>query len=492
MSDQEVFPVEIYTQIIKNICPTALSARIAHVQVMFEPPITSSPLVESQNRTELLTLSLVSRYWMYLCRCIFYSLVLTAAPEQFEKRNQFTQLIAHPLCTFRKYVKVLLLQDPPPTSELPSFVVEFLPYLTFFPEAKSLCLRDVDFGAYARSEWNRFSDLIFNSQQHSLIFIRCIFRSPELLTAGLAQCSKLYGFHFTSHNPLVFLRPSQMLQSESYQGEVTLPLSFGASVKDLNFSALYPAFLGASTVQTLETHLHRVCNSKRRLQITTFQFHVALERFGEVQQGIDFLAKFISEKLDRSLLSFLCLNVMIFVRYQRDFDDLARSVARLSKLENILLCLIPPRRELENNAFVKRQSQHNRAFIMMMLNSVSSTRLNTVFFLVDSVHNAEDLRFFDWEAIGSILLRPEYAGLESVAFDCTGKTDEWVEEAVTWLDTNVSGHIPPHIVLGVGGVTLTSLISTRHTRNAVRVQALTSKVFGSCQVLISLVDFYLD
>ncbi|KAH8795145.1 hypothetical protein DL96DRAFT_1294727 [Flagelloscypha sp. PMI_526] len=122
---------------------------------------------------------------------------------------------------------------------------------------------------------------------------------------------------------------------------------------------------------------------------------------------------------------------MIFVTYQRDFDDLARSVSRLSKLENLLLCLIPPRRELENNAFVQ---------------SLSSTRLNTVFFLVDSVHNAEDLGFFDWEAIGNVLLRPEYAGLESVAFDCTGKTDEWVEEAVTWLETNVSGHSTTHCV----------------------------------------------
>ncbi|KAH8826469.1 hypothetical protein DL96DRAFT_1608059, partial [Flagelloscypha sp. PMI_526] len=483
MSHQEIFPVEIYAQIISNISPTVLSAMVEHTRLMLEPRKSLSPLVDSQHLSDLLALSLVSRFWLGVCRRIFYSLIFTGAHEQGEKRDQFAQLLEHPLCTFRKHVRVLILQDPLSGSVVPPFAVDFLSYLALLPEAKSLCLRDVDFRAYTSEEWNQFSPLIFDPEQHSLVFIRCNFSNPDLLSKGLMQCSKLYGFHFTSYEQPMFNQPSQISHSA--------PSSLGTSVKDLKFSALYPAFPDASTVQTLNSHLHQVCRSKERLQITTFQLHLALERAGEVQEGLDFLADFIDEKLESSLLSFLFLNVMIFVGSEMSFDKLAMSVSRLSNWKYLFLCTFPLAKNMQDNVFMRRLCERNRSSLMMMLNSVSSTRLNTVFFLVDSVRNVEELGFFDWKAIGNALLRPEYANLESVAFDCTGKADSWVLEIVTWLDTHVREHIPSHIVLGVGGVNLSGPISTRHTRNALQVQALSGKVFGFCEVLISLLHFYL-
>ncbi|KAH8826475.1 hypothetical protein DL96DRAFT_1608070 [Flagelloscypha sp. PMI_526] len=182
---------------------------------------------------------------------------------------------------------------------------------------------------------------------------------------------------------------------------------------------------------------------------------------------------------------------MIFVDCDMSFDKLAMSISRLSNLKYLILCPFPLAKQLQDNLFMRRHCERNRSFLMMMLNSVSSTRLNAVFFLVDTVRNVEDLGFFDWKGIGIALFRPEYASVESVAFDCTGKADSWVLEMVTWLDTHVREHIPSHIVLGVGGVNLSGPISRRHTRNARQVQALSGKVFGFCEVLISLLRFHM-
>ncbi|KAH8795148.1 hypothetical protein DL96DRAFT_1294848 [Flagelloscypha sp. PMI_526] len=311
MSDRGIFPVEIYAEIISNISPTVSSAIAEHTHLMFEPWARPSPLVDNRTRSDLLALSLVSRSWLDICRRIFYSLILTSSPEQDEKRNQFAKLIKHPLCTFRKHVKVLVLQDPPAHSWVSPFVVDFLSYLPLLPKAKSLCLCEVDFRAYSSEELNRLSPLIFNPEQHSLIFIKCSFLNPDLLSKGLMRCSKLYGFHFATFNRPMFSQPWRI--SESVHS------SLGISVKDLNFSALNPAFPDASTIQTLNTYLYPFCKSKERLEVTTFRLHVALERRGEVQEGLDFLAKFIDDKLDSSLLSFLCLNVRIFVEYERSF-----------------------------------------------------------------------------------------------------------------------------------------------------------------------------
>ncbi|KAH8826464.1 hypothetical protein DL96DRAFT_1681520 [Flagelloscypha sp. PMI_526] len=469
MSDQEVFSVEIYVQIISNISPSVSSAIIEHTRLVLEPRTDPSPLLDSQNRSTLLALSLVSRSWLDICRHIFYSLIFTGIPEQVEKRNQFVHLLEHPLCTFKKHVKVLVLQDSLSGSALSPFVMEFLSYLALLPEAKSLCLREVDFRECSSEEWNRFSFLIFNPEQHSLIFIGCKFTNPDLLSKGLMRCSKLYRFHFTPCDSPTFSWPSWISQSGPYRTEIRSQPSLGASVKDLNISALYRAFSGASAVQTLNTYLHQVCHSMQRLQITTFQLHVGLTRRGKVQEGLDFLAKFIDEKLDPSLLSFLRLNVLISVPLPISFDNLAMSVSRLSNLNYLLLCLVPMPWERPFDIFMRGRCEHNREFIMMMLNSVSSSKLHTMFFLVDEVRKIEDLVFYDWKAIGNALLRPEYANLETVAFDCTGKADGWVEEAVTWLDTHVRKHIPSRIALGVGGVNSTTPISSRHTRNVLQV-----------------------
>ncbi|KAH8826461.1 hypothetical protein DL96DRAFT_1608035, partial [Flagelloscypha sp. PMI_526] len=303
----------------------------------------------------------------------------------------------------------------------------------------------------------------------------------------LVQCSKLYGFHFTSRERM-FDRSSQISQSD--------PSSLGTSVKDLNFSASNPAFPGASTVQTLNTYLKQVCHSKERLQITTFQFHVGIEHAGEVQGGLDILANFIDEKLDRSILSFLYLNAAIYAEYEGSFGingKLANSISSLSNLEYLLLRPFPLMKNLQHHgsSSLRTQCENNRAFVMMMLNNVSSTRLKTALFLLDSVLNVEDLEFFDWAAIGNTLCRPDSANLESVAFDCTGKGDWWVEKLVAWLGIHVREHIPPHIVLGVGSVDSTGSTSTHNMRNPLQVQALSGKVFGFSEGFNSLLDSYL-
>ena len=95
-----------------------------------------------------------------------------------------------------------------------------------------------------------------------------------------------------------------------------------------------------------------------------------------------------------------------------------------------------------------------KAFIMMLLESISSYSLETVFFMVGNVSDVKDLTFLDWARVGKALLRPNYATLNSVTLDCTGNmmANEWVEEAIPWLNVHVRNHIPPHIAVNVAGI----------------------------------------
>ncbi|KAH8826450.1 hypothetical protein DL96DRAFT_1608012, partial [Flagelloscypha sp. PMI_526] len=437
MSDQEVFPTEIYAQIIANISPTMMSAIIEHTRVMLAPRTSHSPLVESQNLPDLLALSLVSKSWLEICRCIFYSLIFTEAPEQVEKRQQLVQLLEHPLCTFREHIQVLVLLDPPSGSRVPSFVAEFLHCLAFLPSVKSLTLCDVDFWACPTDEWNLLSSLIFKPEQLTLGFIRCRFPAPDLLTINLARCSKLYSLTITAwDDPTVFgwVEPTT---DNSDSLEESTPSSIGPSLKDINISALYPAFPGASTLQTMGIYLHQVCYSREKLEILKFVFHIALETEGQAQEAVDMLGTFIEQQMDGSVVRFVNINLMIFDDAGASFGKLARSISTLSNLEFLVLTLLPLTEG--NSSFMRGTCERAEAFVLMMLESVVSNKLQTVFFMADSVSEVKDLASFNWAAFGKALARPEYANLESVVLDCTGKPGEWVEEAIPCLEMHVRG-----------------------------------------------------
>ncbi|KAH8826557.1 hypothetical protein DL96DRAFT_1608303, partial [Flagelloscypha sp. PMI_526] len=238
-----------------------------------------------------------------------------------------------------------------------------------------------------------------------------------------------------------------------------IPSSLGPSLRSLSIFALYPAFPGASTLQTADVYLNQICYSREKLEITKLDFHMILAHEGQAQEGLDMLCTFIEQKINGSLVQFLNLGVLIFDEMGASFEKLATSLSAFSTLKFLVLHLLPWTDDMNDASFMRLTCEHAEAFIVMMLESVVSTKLQTVFFMVESVPEVKDLVSLNWAAFGKSLTRPEYVNLASVALDCTGKTSEWAEDAIPCMEVHVRKHIPPHIALTVGGITPTGPIS---------------------------------
>ncbi|KAH8822382.1 hypothetical protein DL96DRAFT_1620867 [Flagelloscypha sp. PMI_526] len=184
-------------------------------------------------------------------------------------------------------------------------------------------------------------------------------------------------------------------------------------------------------MQTINTYLYQVCHTAERLQLANFHCHLALET-GEPQDGVDLLATFIDKKIDGSVLQFLNLHLLIFHENGASLEKLGKAVSALSNLEYLMLTIPPVTKQTHERS----PYSHAKIFVLMLLESISSSRLRTVFFMVGAIPKVKDLIFLDWAAIGRALLRPNYANLESIMADCTGnlKADEWADKSVPWLN----------------------------------------------------------
>ncbi|KAH8822381.1 hypothetical protein DL96DRAFT_1559999 [Flagelloscypha sp. PMI_526] len=235
----------------------------------------------------------------------------------------------------------------------------------------------------------------------------------------------------------------------------------------------------------MNTYLYHLYRSTEKLHLVDFHCHIALARHGEAQEGFDLLATFIAERIDAPGLRFLNLNLMIFDDTDSSFDQLGTSISALSNLEFLMLTLPPFMEDAEG------PSARAKAFIMMVLESVSSHQLEAIFFMVGAVSQVKALAVFDWTAVGKALRRPNYANLISVGLDCMGNmtANEWAEEAIPWLNAHVRNHIPPHIALNISGIGPAGLITINPAKSISGLETISTKARAFCNTLISYIPF---